>query len=41
MSSAQTHSLNETSIPIPENLFGQLANAEPLDAVKNCKRASS
>ncbi|MEE9314508.1 MAG: hypothetical protein V3V02_07645 [Rhizobiaceae bacterium] len=34
MSSAQTHSLNETSIPIPENLFGQLANAEPLDAVK-------
>ncbi len=34
MSPAPSHTLNETSIPIPENLFGQLANAEPVDAVK-------
>ncbi len=34
MSSAQSHSLNEASIPITENLFGELANAEPVDAVE-------
>jgi len=34
MSLAKSHSLNETRAPIPENLFGQLANAEPVDAVK-------
>lgn len=32
------HSLNETAIPIPENLFGQLANAEPVDAVEIAKQ---
>ena len=37
MSRAQPHSLNETSIPIPENLFGQLAQAEPVDAVEIAK----
>jgi hypothetical protein len=37
MSQAQPHSLNETTIPIPENLFGELANAEPLDAVEIAK----
>ena len=37
MSRAQPHSLNETSIPIPENLFGQLAQAEPADAVEIAK----
>ncbi len=31
---AKSHSLNETSAPVPENLFGQLASAEPADAVK-------
>ena len=34
MSRAQPHSLNETSVPIPENLFGQLAQAEPVDAIE-------
>lgn len=34
MSHAQSHSLNEARIPVPENLFGQLANAEPCDAVE-------
>lgn len=33
MSPAQSHSLNEAEIPVPENLFGQLAQAEPTDAV--------
>ena len=28
------HSLNEASIPVPENLFGRLASAEPKDAVE-------
>jgi hypothetical protein len=37
MSRAQPHSLNETSVPIPENLFGQLAQAEPADAVEIAK----
>ena len=37
MSPAQSHSLNEAAIPIPENLFGQLANAEPADAVEIAK----
>ncbi len=34
MSPAQSHSLNETTVPIPESLFGQLAQAEPADAVE-------
>ena len=34
MSPAQSHSLNETSVPVSENLFGQLAQAEPADAVQ-------
>ena len=34
---AQSHSLNETTVPIPENLFGQLANAEPVDAIEIAK----
>jgi len=37
MSRAQPHSLNETSVPIPENLFGQLAQAEPVDAIEIAK----
>lgn len=37
MSRAQPHSLNETSVPISENLFGQLAQAEPADAVEIAK----
>lgn len=37
MSPAQSHSLNEAEIPVPENLFGQLANAEPADAVEIAK----
>ncbi|MEO1397545.1 MAG: hypothetical protein AAFU56_01600 [Pseudomonadota bacterium] len=38
MSPAQSHSLNEASIPIPENLFGQLAQSEPADAVEIAKK---
>ena len=34
MSRVHSHSLNETEAPIPENLFGQLASAEPADAVE-------
>ena len=34
MSQARPHSLNEASIPVPENLFGQLTQAEPMDAVE-------
>jgi len=34
MPQAQPHSLNEASIPVPENLFGQLTQAEPKDAVE-------
>ena len=34
MPQAQRHSLNEAAIPIPENLFGQLTQAEPKDAVE-------
>lgn len=34
MSPAPSHTLNEARIPIPENLFGQLAKAEPKDAVE-------
>jgi len=34
MSQARPHSLNEASIPVPENLFGQLTQAEPKDAVE-------
>ena len=37
MSRAQPHSLNEASVPISENLFGQLAQAEPADAVEIAK----
>lgn len=37
MSRAKPHSLNETSVPIPENLFGQLAQAEPTDAIEIAK----
>ena len=37
MSRAQPHSLNEASVPIPENLFGELAQAEPVDAVEIAK----
>ncbi|NKB51535.1 MAG: hypothetical protein GKR97_04820 [Rhizobiaceae bacterium] len=37
MSRAQSHSLNETSVPIPESLFGELAQAEPIDAVEIAK----
>lgn len=38
MSAAQSHSLNETSVPIPENIFGQMAQAEPADAVEIAKQ---
>ena len=38
MSPAQSHSLNEASVPIPENLFGQMAQAEPADAVEIAKK---
>ncbi len=38
MSPAQSHSLNETAIPVPENLFGQLAEAEPIDAIEIAKQ---
>lgn len=38
MSPAKSHSLNEARIPIPENLFGQLANAEPADAVEIARK---
>ncbi|MEM8748770.1 MAG: hypothetical protein AAGF28_00600 [Pseudomonadota bacterium] len=34
MSSAHLHSLNEKPVPIPENVFGQIARAEPADAVE-------
>ena len=34
MPQTRPHSLNEASIPIPENLFGQLTQAEPKDAVE-------
>ena len=37
MSRAQPHSLNEASVPISENLFGQMAQAEPVDAVEIAK----
>ena len=37
MSRAKPHSLNEASVPIPENLFGELAQAEPVDAVEIAK----
>ena len=37
MSRALSHSLNETSVPIPENLFGELAQAEPKDAIEIAK----
>ena len=37
MSPAQSHSLNEASIPVPENLFGQIAHADPVDAVEIAK----
>jgi len=38
MSPAQSHSLNETAIPVAENLFGQMAQAEPADAVEIAKQ---
>lgn len=38
MSPAQSHSLNEMAIPVPENLFGQLTNADPVDAVEIAKK---
>ncbi len=34
MAHAQRHSLNEAAIPVAENLFGQLTQAEPKDAVE-------
>lgn len=34
MPQARPHSLNEASIPVPEDLFGQLTQAEPKDAVE-------
>ena len=37
MSRAQPHSLNETSVPIPEKLFSQLAQAEPAAAAEIAK----
>ncbi len=38
MSHAQRHSLNEAAIPVAENLFGQLTQAEPKDAVEIAKQ---
>lgn len=38
MSPAQSHSLNEAAVPIPENLFGELANAEPVEAIEIAKK---
>lgn len=34
MSRLQPHALNEATVPIPENLFGELARAEPVDAIE-------
>ncbi len=34
MSRSQSHALNEARAPIPEDLFGRLANSEPADAVE-------
>lgn len=34
MPNVHAHTLNEGVAPVPENLFGQLANAEPKDAVE-------
>ena len=38
MSPAQSHSLNETAIPVPENIFGQIAHADPVDAIEIAKK---
>ena len=38
MSPAQSHSLNEAAVPVPENLFGQLASAEPVEAIEIAKK---
>ncbi len=38
MSPAQSHSLNEQAIPIPENLFGQLTSSEPQEAIEIAKQ---
>ena len=38
MSPAQSHSLNEAAIPIPENLFGQLTSSEPQEAIEIAKQ---
>ena len=38
MTAASSHSLNESTAPVPEHLFGQLANAEPIDAVEIAKQ---
>ena len=38
MTAASSHSLNESTVPVPEHLFGQLANAEPIDAVEIAKQ---
>ena len=37
MSRGLSHALNETSVPVSENLFGQLAQAEPKDAIEIAK----
>ena len=38
MSRSQLHALNETVVPIPENLFGEIAKAEPVEAIKIVKQ---
>lgn len=38
MNAASSHSLNESAVPVPEQLFGQLATAEPVDAVEIAKK---
>ena len=38
MNAASSHSLNEGTAPVPEQLFGQLATAEPIDAVEIAKK---
>ncbi|MGI9364601.1 MAG: hypothetical protein ACR2O8_05425 [Rhizobiaceae bacterium] len=38
MSAASSHSLNESAVPVPEQLFGQLTTAEPIDAVEIAKK---
>ncbi len=37
MSNQRGHTLNEAATPVPENIFGQMAQADPKDAVEIAK----